>query len=711
MTNTRDGAGPELSGPSRIVIYAHKVGHFGGQESAIASLVSRAHTRNIPVHIVAFTTSPSVERIASVTKIHQPHGPFAIRFIWYWISSAIKFRPEESDVRISCGAITHRRVDAAWMHYWHRDALARTGWVTSMTWNFPRLISRSSARLLALAAEFWVLRRPFTPRLIAVSNSQLRALTATYPTALVSFLPNPVKTANELDTGPKGTDCSETTAPTILFLGGDWNRKGLNLIASAASRSASRHHSIINLRVVGPGTNRQISRLSRLPGLDVSWSPWSAKIDDELRSSSLFALASNYETFSMAGHEALAMGVPVVTTDVHGLADSVRRTHLGRVVQRSADSFETAFDDLLFEKGDARASAANAILVTRECFGPAAIESFQDHLLMQLGFSDKIHPRDEMLLDPIDDKLSLSVIIPSVRRTDALQKAINSVHSTKTESVRGGSIEILVVARADDTKTVILAESLGCKVVQVDRPGQAFAMYQGSRAATGDIVAFMDDDAEVTYNWADALLTRYCLDPCVVGVGGRDNLPAPPLKNVPQAKIGRISRIGRVYGGHDQALGAVRVVDHLKGVNCSFRRRALLNTDIQLRVEGSGAQARNEFCLSLSVSGPGSMLVLDPSVQVNHNPVPRLPGDGREAASKAYETAFNETLGFELTRYRSFRTHRLYSLLAGYRTAPGLLRILRGAPVQSVGNAIAGSFSSFFRVKRSRKEPSPVHVP
>jgi glycosyltransferase involved in cell wall biosynthesis len=77
-------------------------------------------------------------------------------------------------------------------------------------------------------------------------------------------------------------------------------------------------------------------------------------------------LPSDYETFSLAAHEAAASAIPVVATRVSGVEDLVGDRRAGLLVERRADEFAAAIDRLagdpslrarMGEEGRRRASA------------------------------------------------------------------------------------------------------------------------------------------------------------------------------------------------------------------------------------------------------------------------------------------------------------------------------------------------------------------
>lgn len=275
----------------------------------------------------------------------------------------------------------------------------------------------------------------------------------------------------------------------------------------------------------------------------------------------------------------------------------------------------------------------------------------------------------------------LAVIIPSVGRPSSLRRTLQSV-----ARAQAGIEECIVVARTDDGATQAVANEFDALLVLVEKPGLAWAMKAGAMSSKCDVVAFTDDDAEIPTDWAPRILAHY-VDPKVGAVGGRDIVHGEvgQRRCPPQRHIGTIDAVGRVVGGHHLATGKARIVDHIKGVNSSFRRAVFVDLDFQELLHGRGAQSRNEFVASRGIAARGFKLIFDPSIAVDHFPGDRAAGDDRgKAIAKIYESSYNEQLGFRLfSRKRAVR-NLFFSLCVGYGHAPGIVRLLRKAGVAEI---------------------------
>jgi hypothetical protein len=210
--------------------------------------------------------------------------------------------------------------------------------------------------------------------------------------------------------------------------------------------------------------------------------------------------------------------------------------------------------------------------------------------------------------------------------------------------------------------------------VLVSQPGQIAAMNAGLAVATGEVITFPDDDCVPRADWLRRIMGHYD-DPRVGGAGGRDVVNhAPPQPPPPTVRtIGKLTWYGRVIGNHHcETVGGPRAVDHLKGVNMSFRRALLPPFDPHIR-----GPHFNDTDVALGVSRRGWTLIYDPDAKVDHHPAqrPDSPGgrdlqDPRLIALDAHDWAY---LVLKHQPWCLRGVSAAYILLVGSRLRPGLL--------------------------------------
>jgi len=119
----------------------------------------------------------------------------------------------------------------------------------------------------------------------------------------------------------------------------------------------------------------------------------------------------------------------------------------------------------------------------------------------------------------MDNSLSVSVVIITLNRAEWLKDALISL----TKQSRSPD-EVVVVdnGSTDHTKEIALSFSdrLPLKYVLESVRGIPFARNTGVRNATGDIVAFIDDDSVADENWLKYIEIPFIKDPHIGAVGG-----------------------------------------------------------------------------------------------------------------------------------------------------------------------------------------------
>ena len=129
-----------------------------------------------------------------------------------------------------------------------------------------------------------------------------------------------------------------------------------------------------------------------------------------------------------------------------------------------------------------------------------------------------------------DRSFRATIIIPTKNRVDVLSQLLDSIGQLDT--IEGIVPEIIVADNdsQDDTYERVNAAA-GClpaavRTVKVSRPGKSAALNEALKLATGDVVAFLDDDVVVDKNWLAAIENFFRNGKYQVGQG-IIRLPAP----------------------------------------------------------------------------------------------------------------------------------------------------------------------------------------
>ena len=114
------------------------------------------------------------------------------------------------------------------------------------------------------------------------------------------------------------------------------------------------------------------------------------------------------------------------------------------------------------------------------------------------------------------DKLKVSLIIPAYNEEHYIEDCLNSI----VLNVREYLHEIIVVDNASTDKTNIIASSFcDVKVIKEENKGLTKARQKGYKAATGNILVYIDADSRIHKNWFPLLVKEF-QNPKIVCLSG-----------------------------------------------------------------------------------------------------------------------------------------------------------------------------------------------
>jgi GT2 family glycosyltransferase len=219
---------------------------------------------------------------------------------------------------------------------------------------------------------------------------------------------------------------------------------------------------------------------------------------------------------------------------------------------------------------------------------------------------------------------TLTVVVCSytLDRWDDLCAALDSLRAQTRRPeqlvlVSDGDDDLLARARAAFPDVLCLPNTA--------TKGLSGARNTGVQAATGDVVAFLDDDAAAAPDWAERILTGYA-EPDVMGVCGHvaPAFRAPRPGWFPDEFLWVL---GCSYTGLPTARADVR---NPIGANMSFLREAFavaggFDTAIgRLGADAAGCE-ETEFSIRARAALPGARVVLEPAAGCRHTvPADRL---------------------------------------------------------------------------------------
>ena len=321
---------------------------------------------------------------------------------------------------------------------------------------------------------------------------------------------------------------------------------------------------------------------------------------------------------------------------------------------------------------------------------------------------------------------SLSVVIPTFERPDWIKRAVRSLaRQTRIPD------EVIPVARDTDQPTQASIAELAneglpfpLRRVLVSRPGFMPPVAAGFRAAAGEVIAVLDDDAEALPDWAARLLAHYAVEE-VGAVGGRviNMLGEEEDKTVGVTdRVGYIGAFGRIVGDMYKEPTFHEPVDvsFLMGGCMSYRRDVAARLEFDWVLNKVVANAY-EVDLCLQVRNMGLRVVFDPRVAIRHYSAPRaVVGHRLRGNEEAVRWGcYNETRVL-LRRLPPIHGAVAFAraLLVGYRLSPGVVPWLLGPVARRAGYltevgpvATRGRAEALTGVLFGPKEPEEVNTP
>jgi GT2 family glycosyltransferase len=215
---------------------------------------------------------------------------------------------------------------------------------------------------------------------------------------------------------------------------------------------------------------------------------------------------------------------------------------------------------------------------------------------------------------------SVVICVYTEDRWEDIRQAVESVEQQRRRPYE----LILVVDHNPDLHLKLKREYPDVIVVEnTHEQGLSGGKNTGVATATGDIVAFLDDDAVADAGWLEALEEGF-QDSGVVGVGGRTE-PIWASKRRPRWFPYEFDwTVGCTYRGMPEVRAPIR---NVMGGNAAFRREVVsevggFHSGIGRSVQGRKSRPlgceETEFCIRLSQRKPGSVMLFEPQALIGH---------------------------------------------------------------------------------------------
>lgn len=315
----------------KIALIRRQFAATGGAELYLQRLIAALVAAGHEVHLFAESWQGAPER---VTLHAVPvRASRALRPVRFAEAVARQLVPEAYDVVFSLertlGQDVYRAGDGV-HRVWLEQRRRYASW-----WRRP-FVGRGAfhANLLALEQQTF---DPDRTRHVIVNSEMVRAEILrhfAFPAARIHLVRNGVDTVRFQTGDREATRRRLGLGPddfTLLFVGSGWERKGLRFLLRLMQRWQAGEPRV-KLLVVGKG------RLSRKPPANVLLAGPMARVEDAYAAADLLTFLPIYEPSSNVVPEALAAGLPVITSRFNGAAEWLVEGVNGNVLDDPADT-------------------------------------------------------------------------------------------------------------------------------------------------------------------------------------------------------------------------------------------------------------------------------------------------------------------------------------------------------------------------------------
>lgn len=338
-----------MTEPNSVTIVAHDIGPNGGMELVLLELIKGLVAAGDRVTVIARTCdAPGLDIVFH--RVPGPNRPFVIAYPWFFVAAGLILRRHRDGLVQTTGAIVANRVDITSVHFCHRGFESKVG--------IPRasrsgLLFRFHARLAATMSrigESLCFRPSRVSRVVAVSHGVAEELQHHYPAIgdSIVVIPNGVDVARFAPSQDgRAVTRSKLGLPNdalvVLFVGGDWERKGLALAIDALAESPR-----WTLLIAGSGDQKHYVARARRSGV-ADRTRFLGRVTDIapiFQAADAFVLPTAYEADPLVALEAAATGLAVLATRVNGVVDMIQDEVSGYLIERDGASIASRLTQL-----------------------------------------------------------------------------------------------------------------------------------------------------------------------------------------------------------------------------------------------------------------------------------------------------------------------------------------------------------------------------
>jgi glycosyltransferase involved in cell wall biosynthesis len=300
----------------KLFIVSHKVAIGGGQEYVTKKIVDKCLQAGFKVHVICVETDLQPKSNLKLTKINLPKKPAALSFPLFVIVTSLLLAifKRKSDISYSCGISSFWKIDFIGIHFcmsaFRSLNVTRQGYRASLM----RRINMKIDCEIHVALERFAAKR-FRGTYIPISKGLSSDLENFFeiPIKQIKVIPNgttfvPVKFGRD-------GEIPSLRRRNLLFIGGDWGRKGLALLIESLSFVEN-----WTLDVIGTGNIEDYRKLASEKGVDdrITFHGHKKDVTPFIRNSQFVILPSYYEGLPISLLEAISLGTPIIYTKING---------------------------------------------------------------------------------------------------------------------------------------------------------------------------------------------------------------------------------------------------------------------------------------------------------------------------------------------------------------------------------------------------------
>lgn len=323
-------------------IVAHDVGTPGGMERQLGELCGGLLARGYQVVVIARRCELAPHPRLRWIRVRVPRRPFSLAYAAFFAAGSLAVRRHRTGVLHTTGAVVFNRADVSTVHFCHHGFSAAGGAPQTARPSWGHRLNAAAAAWMSRTAERFCFRRGRTRRLVAVSGGVARELERFLPDqrGAVAVIPNGVDRARFAP----GRDARAAARERLglaagdlvaLFVGGDWERKGLRFAIEGVADADGWH-----LVVVGRGDEARHRAHARRHGAGerVHFAGTTSEPAGYYAAADAFLLPTAYEAFPLVSLEAAAAGLPLLAARVSGVEELVDDGRNGWFVTRDASA-------------------------------------------------------------------------------------------------------------------------------------------------------------------------------------------------------------------------------------------------------------------------------------------------------------------------------------------------------------------------------------